>query len=130
MQCTAMWSYVMAAARGDSRRRPGSVFTVQSSNSCGPGPCRDGLNCVRYPLNSGYKSSTLQKDGDSRFSRDELEALSRDGSRDALAEVRVQTPYSERCQSPSEAPFSQKLQVNFLFAYCFKFILVLNHKKL
>ncbi|KAH0816486.1 hypothetical protein GEV33_006304 [Tenebrio molitor] len=106
-----MWSYVMAAARGDPRRRPGSVFTVQSAN-CGPGPCRDGLNCSRYPLNSGYKSATFQKDGISRgFSRDELDTtLSRDGSRDVLAEVRVHTPYSERCHSPSDTPFTQPLQ--------------------
>lgn len=112
VQCPAMWSYVMAAARGDPRRRPGSVFTVQSAN-CGPGPCRDGLNCSRYPLNSGYKSATFQKDGISRgFSRDELDTtISRDGSRDVLAEVRVQTPYSERCQSPTESPYTQPLQV-------------------
>lgn len=118
MQCPAMWSYVMAAARGDPRRRPGSVFTVQSAN-CGPGPCRDGLNCSRYPLNSGYKSATFQKDGISRgFSRDELDTtLSRDGSRDVLAEVRVHTPYSERCHSPSDTPFTQPLQVFTFFVW-------------
>ncbi|XP_063911104.1 cyclic nucleotide-gated cation channel subunit A isoform X1 [Zophobas morio] len=108
-----MWSYVMAAARGDPRRRPGSVFTVQSAN-CGPGPCRDGLNCARYPLNSGYKSAGFQRDGVGRgFSRDELDStLSRDGSRDVLAEVRVHTPYSERCHSPTETPLTQPLQEN------------------
>ncbi|KAJ3661333.1 hypothetical protein Zmor_005732 [Zophobas morio] len=111
-----MWSYVMAAARGDPRRRPGSVFTVQSAN-CGPGPCRDGLNCARYPLNSGYKSAGFQRDGVGRgFSRDELDStLSRDGSRDVLAEVRVHTPYSERCHSPTETPLTQPLQVFTFF---------------
>lgn len=43
-----MWSYVMAASRGDSSRlRPpgSSVFTVQPVRRVGdPGPCRDGFN--------------------------------------------------------------------------------------
>lgn len=64
----------MAAARGNVSNRTGSVFTVQTGNNCGdPGPCRDGLN--------------------SFTGRRKHPALSRDGSRDVLAEVRVQTPY-------------------------------------
>lgn len=96
----------MAAARGDNRRRPGSVFTVQSANCGPPGPCRDGLNSSRVPLNSSnaYTSATtnIHRDGIAgNFPRNELSpTLSRDGSRDALAEVRVHADSSERCQSP------------------------------
>lgn len=102
----------MAAARGDNRRRPGSVFTVQSASNCGPpGPCRDGLNSSRLPLNSSYTGTDLHQDGITRdFSRDELSPnLSRDGSRDALAEVRVHTDGQERCHSPTEMPFVQPI---------------------
>jgi len=69
----------MAAARGNVSNRTGSVFTVQTGNSCGdPGPCRDGLN--------SFKARRKPRGFDP--------TLSRDGSRDVLAEVRVQTPYS------------------------------------
>lgn len=113
MRCPAMWSYVIAASTGDPRRRPGSVFTVQST-SYGPGPCRDGLNCSsRYPVS--YTGAHPQRDnGMSRgFSRDDelTTTLSRDGSRDVLAEVRVQTPCSERCRSSTENPFNPPMQV-------------------
>ncbi|XP_025829628.1 cyclic nucleotide-gated cation channel subunit A [Agrilus planipennis] len=48
-QWSAMWSYVMAAARGDSRHRPGSIFTVHSASAVpSGGPCRDGLNSSFY----------------------------------------------------------------------------------
>lgn len=92
----------MAAARGDPRRRPGSVFTVQSAN-CRPGPCRDGLNSAS---NSLYTRDTLNSREGCRailsndritktFSRDDLKSgFSRDGSRDVLAEVSVDTPLS------------------------------------
>ncbi|XP_019872466.1 cyclic nucleotide-gated cation channel subunit A [Aethina tumida] len=119
--CPAMWSYVMAAARGDPRRHPGPVFTVQSANCGGPGPCRDGLNThARYPANStGPFKSPLQKDGVSRgFSRDDLRAgLSRDGSRDVLAEVRVQTPLEQDGYDANhQAELQDSTQQNLLSA--------------
>ncbi|XP_071054272.1 cyclic nucleotide-gated cation channel subunit A isoform X1 [Onthophagus taurus] len=104
-----MWSYVMAAARGDSRRRPGSVFTVQQqSSNCAPGPCRDGLNSTSYtrPQPSGRDglTSVLSR---TPYPREDFNysnyagrhplgsAISRDGSKDPLSEVRVQTPISD-----------------------------------
>ncbi|XP_065160015.1 cyclic nucleotide-gated cation channel subunit A [Atheta coriaria] len=131
-----MWSYVMAAARGDPRRRPpsGSVFTIQSS---GPGPCRDGLsggsrttgvggsgggyatrdydNAARNSALAGsaYAREHLQNDGGGGInavlfrncSRDRISnhskeglistTISRDGSRDALDDVRIQTSLSD-----------------------------------
>ncbi|KAF5278102.1 hypothetical protein FQR65_LT03618 [Abscondita terminalis] len=94
-----MWSYVMAAARGDQRRRPGSVFTVHSTGY-GPGPCRDsGLNLHssynRDPARSTRRTifASYSKDALTAESTDELSRLSRDGSRDdVLSEVRVHTP--------------------------------------
>ncbi|XP_050506561.1 cyclic nucleotide-gated cation channel subunit A isoform X3 [Diabrotica virgifera virgifera] len=120
-----MWSYVMAAARGDPRRRPGSVFTVQSvSSGTGPGPCRDGLsaNPSKYTANSlaGY-TRVIPKDHFAReFSRNQLttsnSTLSRDGSRDVLAEVQIHTPLSERCQTPAEKSPQDNSQQNRLLS--------------
>ncbi|KAK4877621.1 hypothetical protein RN001_010127 [Aquatica leii] len=94
-----MWSYVMAAARGDQRRRPGSVFTVHST-SYGPGPCRDsGLNLHssynRDPSRTARRTifASYSKDALTAESTDELSKLSRDGSKDdVLSEVRIHTP--------------------------------------
>ncbi|KAF7267727.1 hypothetical protein GWI33_019085 [Rhynchophorus ferrugineus] len=85
-----MWSYVMASARGNMNNRTGPVFTVQTANSCGdPGPCRDGLNSDRFPTKPRFK---VQPQLLNALSRTDLGmVLSRDGSRDALAEVRVQS---------------------------------------
>lgn len=112
----------MAAARGDSHhRRPGSVFTVSSagtghhhhhSGGGGPGPCRDALTS-QTPLNRAY-SGHRAASGNSHFPRDSgglnavlskynsrdlltnyRDGISRDGSRDALSEVRIQTPLSD-----------------------------------
>ncbi|GJQ84028.1 putative cyclic nucleotide-gated ion channel [Trypoxylus dichotomus] len=83
----------MAAARGDPRRRPGSVFTVQPTSNCGPGPCRDGLNSG---CNSTYGRSFTREEYPYNYARHPLgSAISRDGSKDVLAEVRVQTPISD-----------------------------------
>ncbi|CAH1170272.1 unnamed protein product [Phaedon cochleariae] len=96
-----MWSYVMAAARGDPRRRPrGSVFTVQAVAGAGPGPCRDGLNSYRHQYH-GKKDGIIR--GNSRDALTNESTHSRDGSRDKLAEVRVYTPLA-RCNTPTEIP--------------------------
>lgn len=104
----------MAATRGDPRRRVGSVFTVQSA---GPGPCRDGLGGVtRLPLKDDYKygRTTFTSTGIRReFPRIESAAeLSRDGSRDALAEVSVETPLSEKTRSTTDPQLSESTQVS------------------
>ncbi|XP_050301470.1 cyclic nucleotide-gated cation channel subunit A isoform X1 [Anthonomus grandis grandis] len=97
-----MWSYVMAASRGNVNQRAGSVFTVQSGNNCGaPGPCRDGLNLCRLQSSGRFKPPPPNHAEQilRSFSRTDFNALSRDGSRDVLAEVRVQTPFDDRCFS-------------------------------
>ncbi|KAK9711921.1 hypothetical protein QE152_g25166 [Popillia japonica] len=120
-----MWSYVMAAARGDPRRRPGSVFTVQPTSNCGPGPCRDGLNSG---CNSTYTSNAVNRDSfnvvlSRNFARDDYpysyarhplgSAISRDGSKDVLAEVRVQTPISDTTNtSPTHGQVSTLIPCN------------------
>ncbi|XP_066250973.1 cyclic nucleotide-gated cation channel subunit A isoform X1 [Euwallacea similis] len=83
-----MWSYVMAAARSNVSTRAGSVFTVQTGNNFGdPGPCRDGLNSCSFQPN---RTNHIPRS----FSRSDFNAtLSRDGSRDVLAEVRVHKAY-------------------------------------
>lgn len=110
----------MAAARGDPRRRPGSVFTVQSAN-CRPGPCRDGLNSAnnsRYARDSPSCKVILSNDRiTSTFSRDNLKSasVSRDGSRDVLAEVTVDTPLTESYKEiDSNDPHSQVRIIKFL----------------
>lgn len=114
----------MAAARGDPRRRPGSVFTVHAAN-CGPGPCRDGLNTG---CNTGFSRDALasrnarrsifasySKDVLNSESSDELSKLSRDGSKDdVLSEVRVHTPLS-RSRRPSQRRYSQQVSRIFMF---------------
>lgn len=105
----------MAATRGDPRRRVGSVFTVQSA---GPGPCRDGLGGgARLPLRDDYKygRTTFTSTGIRReFPRIESATeLSRDGSRDALAEVSVETPLSEKARSATDPQLSESAQVSF-----------------
>lgn len=112
----------MAATRGDPRRRVGSVFTVQSA---GPGPCRDGLGGggagTRLPLRDDYKygRTTFTNTGIKReFPRIESAAeLSRDGSRDALAEVSVETPLSEKARSATDPQLNDLAQVSHIFNY-------------
>ncbi|XP_031346873.1 cyclic nucleotide-gated cation channel subunit A isoform X2 [Photinus pyralis] len=95
-----MWSYVMASARVDQRRRPGSVFTVHSSNY-GPGPCRESPfpnSSTRRSAQSARNSrrsifASYSKDALTSESSDELSKLSCEGSHDDV--VRVHTPVSE-----------------------------------
>lgn len=105
----------MAATRGDPRRRVGSVFTVQSA---GPGPCRDGLRGGGGPpLRDDYKygRTTFTSTGIRReFPRIESAAeLSRNGSRDALAEVSVETPLSQKARSATDPQLSESAQVSW-----------------
>ncbi|CAG9857625.1 unnamed protein product [Phyllotreta striolata] len=110
-----MWSYVMAAARCDPRRRPGSVFTVQaaaaaaSSHRAGPGPCRDGLAADG---SAKFVPNSIQRDGaGGDFSGDELDANEAGMSRDVLAEVQVHTPLAERCRRFQEkTPLQETLR--------------------
>lgn len=113
----------MAASRGDPRRRAGAVFaTVQSAN-CGPGPCRDGLNSNfgRSAYGDQRKTDITRNAFGSAglrggFPRNESAAeLSRDGSRDTLAEVRVQTPFSEKCRSATDPQLNATAQVSLVF---------------
>ncbi|KAK9877199.1 hypothetical protein WA026_016947 [Henosepilachna vigintioctopunctata] len=103
-----MWSYVMAASRGDSRRHrsPESVFTVQPAvYGPQPGPlCRDVL---RYCGNSGSLNSNSKEQIQHPFlSRRKDEIPSRNASADTLAEVTVQNsirhPFSESTESQND----------------------------
>ncbi|XP_030766128.1 cyclic nucleotide-gated cation channel subunit A isoform X2 [Sitophilus oryzae] len=105
-----MWSYVMASARGNlNSRTSGSVFTVQAINSCGdPGPCRDGLNSERFQAKTRFKVHGPLSRGLTR--PDLANAFSRDGSRDALAEVRVQSGCPDECRSVSNSTLDNPSQ--------------------
>lgn len=112
----------MAASRGDPRRRAGTVFATVQSAHCGPGPCRDGLGGLsgRYPTSNTYSKSTdFFGTGRGGFPRNESAAeLSRDGSRDALAEVRVQTPLSEKSRSATDPQLSDSNRVSLCIRLC------------
>ncbi|KAL3285357.1 hypothetical protein HHI36_019465 [Cryptolaemus montrouzieri] len=104
-----MWSYVMAATRGDTRRLccPESVFTVQqSSYDPNPGPvCRGILHCKPNSESLNFNKNQLQhpfllrkRDG----------TPSRNTSEDTLAEVAVENsvkaPFGEQTEdSPSSS---------------------------
>lgn len=142
--CSAMWSYVMAATRGDPRRRAGSVFTVQSS-SCGPGPCRDGLHsdyANRYPktptsnLPDGFRShldrNAYLNVNNREFQRkggEENFAFNKENTKDVLAEVRVQAPLSDKSRAATDPQLNGTDQVGApktFFYDCFEICLLTN----